>query len=339
MALPLRLAPRRSGKPRTVNPVVSILIPCYNAAPWLAASLDSVLAQTWAEKEVILINDGSTDNSLAIARRYESRGVRVVTQPNAGQAAARNHALRLARGEFVKFFDSDDLLSPDMIERQVRALSSRPNAIAYGEWARFHTAVEEARFETQPGWHDAAPVDWLVEMLHDSQPMMQCGQFLIPRPLLDRTGGWDERLSLHDDFEFFARLVLASAGIVFTGGARLYYRSGLPGSLSGRTTAAAWRSAAQSFLLATGYLLDAENSPRTRAVAATILQILVFDMYPNTPELVEQLESRIAELGGSKLAPQGGKGFLLARRFVGWKTARWLQIWAGKRGRPVRLPG
>ncbi len=316
------------------GPLVSIIIPCFNAASWLGDALESALAQTWSNLEIIVVDDGSTDGSLDLARSFEARGVRVLTQPNAGQCAACNHGLRLSRGELVKFFDADDLLSPASIEIQVRALQQHPGAIAYGEWARFHRDPNEARFEPRAGWHDAAPVDWLVAIWRDGQPMMQCAQFLIPRALLDRTGGWDERLSLINDFEFFARLTLASNGIVFTPGARLYYRSGLPGSLSGSRSAQAWESAALSLTLGTSYLLAAENSPRTRAASAAILQMLVYAMYPNARDTVRRLESRIARLGGCPLSPLGGRAFRWTSRLLGWKAARHLQIAAGKHPRP-----
>lgn len=318
-------------------PLVSILIPCFNAAPWLQESLESALAQTWADKEIIIVNDGSTDASLSIARSFTHRDVRVVDQANRGQCAACNHALSLARGDFVKFLDADDLLSPDMIERQVTALASRPGCVAYGEWARFQVRPSEAVFKSRRGAHDAAPVDWLVD-LWTEPPMMQCALFLIPRELLQRTGGWDERLSLINDFEFFARVVLASAGVVHTPGARLFYRSGLSSSLSARKSEAAWTSAFLSLTDGTRHLLDAEDSPRTRRVAAGILQGLIYDMYPSTPALIKRLEARVAELGGSSTEPQGGHGFHLTRRWVGWKAARWLQVYAGKFPPPA-IPG
>lgn len=313
-----------------MSPLVSILIPCFNAARWLREALESALRQTWPRCEIIVVDDGSTDASAAIAAEFEGRGVRLIRQPNAGQSAACNQALRHARGEWVKFFDSDDLLSPDMIERQVRSLSGQPTAVAYGEWARFTDNPGAAQFISRPGWHSAPPVDWLVELWADGQPMMQCGQFLLPRRLLDQTGGWDERLSLINDFEFFARVALASSQIVFTPGARLYYRSGLSGSLSRSTQRAAWESAARSATLGTDYLLAAEDSPRTRAAAASYLQELVFSMYPHCRDLVRSLERRVAELGGCARPPQGGRGFQLARRIVGWKAARHLQVWAGR---------
>jgi glycosyltransferase involved in cell wall biosynthesis len=317
-------------------PLVSIIIPCYNAGPWLAPTIESALAQTWPQKELIVVDDGSTDESLAIARSFASLGVIVVAQANRGQGAACNHGLRVARGEFIKFLDADDLLSPGMIERQVGALADRPGCVAYGEWARFHDDPAEARFIAHPGGHDGLPVDWLVEIWRDAQPMMQCALFLLPRALLDRTGGWDERLSLINDFEFFARIVTASAGVVFTPGALLYYRSGLSRSLSGRKTTDAWRSAFVSITTGTQHLLAVENSSRTRRVAATILRGLAFDMYPSMPNLVEQLEARSAALGGADNPPLGGKGFQVVRRILGWKTARWLQVWAGKFPPPAR---
>lgn len=309
---------------------VSILIPCCNSERWLSATIESALGQTWPSCEVIVVDDGSTDSSLAIARRFESRGVRVASQSNRGAAAARNHALRLCHGKLIKFLDADDLISPNMISTQAGALESSAGKVAYGEWARFTYEPGEARFHRRAEWRDGTPVDWLVEAWREGQPMMQCAQYLLPRALIERAGGWDERLSLIDDFEFFTRVTLASDGVVFTPGAKLYYRSGLPHSLSGTKSGPAWQSAVLSTRLATNALVAAENSPRTRAAAAAILQALVHDMYPAMPELIAELEARVAEFGGSGLVPRGGFGFEFARRLLGWKAARRLQILTGK---------
>ena len=326
----------RGGRGATMTPAVTVVMPCYNGARWLTTAVESVLGQRRVEAELVIVDDGSTDGSLRIAQQFEPRGVRIVHQENRGQAAACNHGLRLARGEFVKFLDCDDLLSPDALAIQLAALWTSPGKVAYSEWDRFYQDPSEAKFERRPTWRDGAPVEWLSQMWRNGQPMMQCGQFLIPRSLLERTGGWDERLSLLNDFEFFARIVLASSGVVFTPGARLYYRSGLPSSLSGQKSVRAWQSAALSFRLGTDYLVAAEDSPRTREAAAAMLQSLTYEMYPSTPELVRELESRIRQLGGSTLRPQGGKGFQIARRILGWKVARWMQIAAGKHPKPAR---
>ena len=126
-------------------PRVSIIIPCYNSAAWLAETLASALAQTWTDREIIVIDDGSTDNSAAVARSFTARGVQLVTQANAGAAAARNAGLRLARGDYIQFLDADDLLAPDKLARQVRLLEESGNdCIATCAWGRFTTTATDS---------------------------------------------------------------------------------------------------------------------------------------------------------------------------------------------------
>jgi glycosyltransferase involved in cell wall biosynthesis len=96
-------------------PLVSILVPAYNAARWIDATLASAAEQTWPRVETIVVDDGSRDETPARARAFAARhpglDLRIVSQPNAGASAARNHALRLARGDFIQFRDADDLLA------------------------------------------------------------------------------------------------------------------------------------------------------------------------------------------------------------------------------------
>ena len=196
--------------------LVSIVIPCYNAAPWLPAALDSALAQTHRPLEIIAVDDGSTDATPAILADYAARHpgiLRVLTQPNRGQCAAANAGLAVSNGHYIKFFDADDLLSPDAVAAQLSALARKPRHLAYGAWARFHADPADANFTPRPGWHDSdSPLDWLCETWADTEPMYQCALWLVPRALLDQVGGWDERLSLINDFEFFPRRGLATHG-------------------------------------------------------------------------------------------------------------------------------
>lgn len=312
------------------SPLTSIIIPCYNAAAWLRESVESALAQTWPAIEVIVVDDGSADQSLAVARGFEVRGVRVATQANRGAAAARNHGLRLARGDFVMFLDADDLLSPEAIAAQHAALVRRPGGIALGMWSRFRQHPVEAVFAPRPGWHDSDSVAWIKETWRDTEPMYQCGLFLIPRAVLARAGEWDERLSLIDDFEFFTRLVLASDGIVFTPAARLYYRSGLVGSLSRQKSRRAWESAVLSTNLAVDHLLAREDSPDTRHLSANMLQALLYSLYPAHADLRASLAARIATLGGANLPPPGGPRFQQLARLTGWRIAAYARHLLGR---------
>ena len=218
-------------------PLVSILIPCFNAAQFLRPALDSVLSQTWPAKEVIVVDDASTDESGALLDSYRQHGVIVLHEHCGGASAARNRAFHESRGDYVKFFDADDLLDARTIELQMHRLSESDSAVATCEWGRFYNDdLSTFRLNCQRVWRDMASTDWLVESWVDARPMMQPGLFLIPRPVLERAGLWDETLSLIDDFEFFARVLCHSSEVRFAPGARLYYRSGIKGSLSGMKT-------------------------------------------------------------------------------------------------------
>ena len=305
------------------KPLVSILVPAYNAERYVGAAVESALTQTYPDVEVVVVNDGSTDGTRDVLTAYEARGVRVIDQPNAGQCAAANRAFRECRGELVKFFDADDVLHPEHVALQVERLGDRRDAVAMGEWARFTgDDPDEADFQPLRMYRDADPVDWLATEWTGARPMMQCALWLVPREILDRSGLWDERLSLINDFEFFARVLLQATEILYAPDARLYYRSGLDASLSGRKSRAARESQALSLLLGTQHLLDVEDSARTRQACAHVLQDFVYDVYPGHPDLRHNVRQRVAELGGSDLPPDGPPGFHWLRRVVGWRLAR-----------------
>ena len=106
-----------------MQPLVSILIPAYNAQAWLGEAVRSALNQTWPRTEIILVDDGSTDQTLAVARQFESPRVKVLSHPNQGASVTRNRALSLAQGDFIQWLDADDFLAPDKLALQLAAIS------------------------------------------------------------------------------------------------------------------------------------------------------------------------------------------------------------------------
>lgn len=117
------------------NPTVTIVMPCYNGAASLRATLESVLAQSFADFEVVFVDDGSTDGSATVASAAGGPRLRVVRQRNSGVSAARNRGLAEARGEFVAFLDADDTWDPTFLEKVVAALRARSDAaLAYCGW-------------------------------------------------------------------------------------------------------------------------------------------------------------------------------------------------------------
>lgn len=313
------------------QPLVSVCIPCHNAAPYVGAAIDSILAQTWPKIEIIVVDDGSTDGSGTILDTYISSKILIIHQDNRGQCAAANRALAKAQGDLIKFFDADDLLSPESIEHQIHRLNDRNDAVASACWGRFHNDdLSSFTLNPQSVWRDLSALDWLTEAWVNGQPMMQCGLWLIPRSILECSGGWDESLSLINDFEFFARVLCQAKDVLFTAHATLYYRSGLANSLSGQKSRKAMESACRSLLMGTGHLLRRRCDPAARLSCANMLQEFIYSTYPDHPDLMRMVRQRIKELGGSNLAISGGPRFHQLRRLVGWKAARRLHKLAGR---------
>lgn len=304
--------------------VVSIIISAWNAEQYIGQTLESLLNQTWANLEIIVVNDGSTDDTLPVARSFESRGVKVISQVNKGQDAALNSGYLHSKGDYIKFMDSDDLLNWEMIEIQMKTLDGSQEHVAYGEWARFYNNdVTTADFTPLDYWTDREPLDFMTA--RPEGVMLQCGIILIPRKLIDKAGLWDERLILFNDTEFFTRILLASKGVRFSNGARLYYRSALSASISAGRTRKYFESTFLATKLMAGHLLAREDSCRVRQLITNTFLSQYYRMYPDFPDLVKAHEKEIAFYGQGTLKADGGRVFKVLSQLLGWKAARRIQ--------------
>jgi glycosyltransferase involved in cell wall biosynthesis len=309
-----------------VQPLVSILIPVYNAEAWLAETLNSALAQTWPRKEIIVVDDGSTDNSLRIARGFQSKQLSVTSQSNRGQTAALNQALVDAQGELIQYLDADDLLVPNKIEIQAeRLLAEEPDTLATAKWARFYNNdVSTAVFPQHADFRDYnEPIEWLLQAWNGRGTMPPVA-WLFPRGVVEKTGPWNEQLTLCNDTEYFTRAVLNSRKIAFCAEAQGFYRSG-NASLSGRKDRKALESYFRVCELCVEELLAAENSSRTRRASASLWQFFAYQTYPDAPDLVRLAEEKVADLDGTDLRFGGSTTFRFVRGVGGWKTAKRLQ--------------
>lgn len=303
-----------------MKPLVSILIPCFNAERFIDAAIQSILLQTYSRLEIIAVDDGSTDKSIDILRRYIHRGVKVMRQDNRGAAAARNFAFSRSTGELVLFMDADDLIEQRHIEALVERIAGSEAQIATSELGVFVNRHDEAKF-WHPSYCDLDGVSWLVTDWTGAQTISQCGMFLIPRQLVEQIGGWNEKLSSWDDVEFFSRLFCASAGTLFSPDARLYYRTGAPDRLSTRVDRNTAELHLLSISLSTKHLLSAENSDRTRRASADIFRNFEYTYFPYYPDLRAKARKQLMKLGGSDLVPHGRPRFHTLRRLVGWRAA------------------
>lgn len=284
-----------------MKPLVSILIPAYNAEPWISDTIYSAFRQTWPRTEIIVVDDGSTDHTRAIADRFAHAGVLVVSQPNLGASAARNKALSLANGDYIQWLDADDILARDKIERQmVFARQSGNNRLLLSsEWGRFLFRTQRAEFTPTDLWRDLSPVEWLVHKLSQNI-WMQPGCWLVSRELTEAAGPWDERLSFDDDGEYFCRVISKSDRVAFVRGARTFYRSNQIGSLSAVDGSnikldSAWLS----IQLQIQHLLRLEDSGRTRKAAIAFLQTW-FPMFDGLrTDIMDQMQELAQTLGGT----------------------------------------
>ncbi|MFO0842697.1 MAG: glycosyltransferase family 2 protein [Gemmataceae bacterium] len=143
------------------SPTISVVIPCYNGANYLREAIDSVLSQTRPVLEVIVVDDGSTDDSFAIAESYGAP-VRVIRQPNQGESVARNRGIDEAKGDWIAFLDADDLWMGDKIERQAAHMSSGCIAICTANENRWQGVAPVSRSIHRPK-REAFCVGWVLE--------------------------------------------------------------------------------------------------------------------------------------------------------------------------------
>ena len=223
--------------------------------------------------------------------------------------------------------DADDIISDTFIEAQVNRIDRRVNVRASASWGRFYND-DPATFKLHTNIIEGnnEPVKWLVTALKKNNAMMQCAIWLIPRNVLDRSGLWDEELSLINDFEFFCRVLLHADKILFTHGAVLYYRSGLSNSLSTLKSRKGLLSAYNSIYKGTSYLLQKDNSSYTRLQVANCFQNYIFTFYPYQPDLIAAAEKKITELGGADAKFQAGGYTSFLRKIIGWKWTKKIKL-------------
>ncbi len=189
------------------NPLVSVIIPCHNREHLVEHALASVLAQTYRPIEVIVVDDGSTDSSAQVVATWVEKHpsiVRLVQIPHGGAPHARNIGFRSARGEFIQFLDSDDVLHPMKLEVQSAALQCHTEAdLCGGEFARAAEAPAD--------WDRRREHTWLLREAHPTKVFM-VWSYLFRRRLLESVGPWNEALPVIQDVELMLRVTRSIRG-------------------------------------------------------------------------------------------------------------------------------
>ncbi|MDN3690578.1 glycosyltransferase family 2 protein [Cyclobacterium jeungdonense] len=315
----------REARNERREPLVSIIIPVYNKADFVRESLESALAQTYPNIELVLVNDGSTDSSLAILEEYRSKfpeKIMLIDQENGGVSKATNVGIRASKGAFIQFLDADDLLSPDKIENQVRILEGNsPFALASCEWVNFKNDISQfIRLPYGVFQNYETGLDWLLYSWN-KQEMMADSSWLTSKALLNLAGQWDESLSINQDGEFFMRVLLKSEKVIFDPKSKAYYRTLNETSVSKQQSYLAAQSLLDSFRKYQNEILNVEDSKRVRLALKRVYMKFIYDVYPMYPNLIKKAKDLMWKLDINEKVFIAGPKFQKLSRFIGFENA------------------
>ena len=175
-----------------MDPLISVIVVTYNSAHFLKDALESIQKQTFKDYEVILVDDGSTDNTKEIAEEYE--GIRYIYQEHSGISKARNTALKAAKGKWIATLDSDDLWKKDKLQKQIDYVRTHPDCRIVFTLFRNFTDIPEDKLDEQQQTLLQTVIDWCLPTA------------LIDISLFDEIGQFDEAMEFSEDTDWIFRL-------------------------------------------------------------------------------------------------------------------------------------
>ena len=309
-------------------PLVSVIIPAFNSEKYILETVENCLYQSWKNKEIIVVDDGSTDNTLNLLNSYQGiPDIRIFNQENSGAPAARNLGIRNAKGDYIQFVDADDLMSLDKIEIQLANIRYEKDIIASCQWGRFNYEISKTVWENEISvLKDLSPTEWFLK-----QSMMPIHAWLIPRSLILKAGPWDESLTISQDGEYMYRIISRSQGIKFCKDARVYYRSNIPGSITNRIN---YKNIDSKYRVCVQYekqLREIEESVIVNKAIANKYSGFIRRNYPHSKKYISEINLRMEALEIHNfhclLDSKRGQGIINA---LGWKMVLFLAYY--KRG-------
>ncbi len=280
------------------NPKVSIIMPVYNVGAYIEECLRSVVSQTYKNIELVMVDDGTKDDSVEIANEVLSRSTieyKIIKQVNAGACAARNVAISNATGDYLLHLDADDRISETLVEKQIETLRKccfEPKTIAFCGWIGledFGLCISNVIT------HDyTIPSDMLVDMyLNHVCLYPHC--YLVSKQLLEKSGLWDTSLVQDEDGDFFSRIIVCADKILFTPDTKVYYRFGNMASQSKEVSFKAVNGFVETAIKKSKLLLKHSSHPKVKDAIYELVALKPRLYHPYFHEVCEKAEKFLKE--------------------------------------------
>lgn len=215
-------------------PLVSIIIPAYNAQDTIKETVACCLAQDYKNLEIIIVDDGSKDDTASFFEEFENQGVRCLSIQNAGASNARNVGFQNAKGLYIQYLDADDILHPEKISKQLAAMSKERSFLSFLLWNFFKNEIQEHQeciFNGLPYAQNTTGIG-LLKSFGMNNWFMPVFCWLTHRSLIEQAGPWNTDLTNNDDAEFFTRVLLHTESVTCVDEVLGYYRKSDGDSLS-----------------------------------------------------------------------------------------------------------
>lgn len=314
------------------QPLVSVVIPLHNAEQYIGEAIESINNQTYRSIEIIIVDDGSTDQSLAVAKNFEKDHITILRQENKGASAARNTGLAQAKGKYIQYLDADDLLSPNKIEAQVKLLEANEGYLSLCVTSYFKDGEDPFSKKPEPSWYHhyccEDTLDFIIKLYGGAfigpeyGGMVAIHSWLSPKAILDLAGPWNETLSMDDDGEYFCRVIVQAKGICAAEAISFYRKYNNNKSLSAQLSRKGYESMISASILKYNHLLQHIDTPLLQQIFIPAFEQIAIAAYPQYMDISTKGYQMAKKIGLSKVIYKAGPTTTFFSKIFGWKIAR-----------------
>lgn len=298
--------------------LVSILIPVYNSEDWIYDTLMSCVNQTYKNLEIILVDDGSTDNSLLEISKISDSRIQVISQENQGACSARNLALKNSKGDWIQFLDADDIMHVQKIEFQLNSISQYPDIkFSVSEVKLFSGNLNwnyQQMFKNKPSFSIVSAENYIFNSGHTYTMSI-----LLKREIITDNDLWQEDLIINQDKMFFLPLIIKANNIVMVKNAMSFYRTANVKSISGNITLKKAEVLLETYNQIAQLFKESYTDKKILVPVIENLCLNYYSFFSKTKSLKKSTSDLIEELGGW-LTPRGlSKKYHFASKLIGAK--------------------